>query len=62
MNDVGIGYINKKSIQDEIDSGKLIIVDRFKNIPIDNITIIYNSKKNNAIVQNFIEILKSTIG
>lgn len=62
MNDVGIGYINKKSIQKEIDNGNLVIVDRFKNIPIDNITIIYNSKKNNAIVQNFIEILKSTIG
>lgn len=34
---------------------------KFKNIPIDNISIIYNSKKNNQIVTSFIKILKDTI-
>ncbi len=61
MNSVGIGYINKKSIQKEIDKGSVVELKNFKNLPIDNISIIYNSKKNNKIVTSFIEILKDTI-
>lgn len=61
MNSVGIGYINKKSIQKEIDNGSVVELKNFKNLPIDNISIIYNSKKNNKIVTSFIEILKDTI-
>ena len=61
MNSVGIGYINKKSIQKEIDNGSVVELKNFKNLPIDNISIIYNYKKNNKIVTSFIEILKDTI-
>lgn len=61
MNSVGIGYINKKSIQKEIDNGSVVELKNFKNLPIDNISIIYNSKKNNKIVTSFIGILKDTI-
>ena len=61
INSVGIGYINKKSIQKEIDNGSVMELKKFKNIPIDNISIIYNSKKNNQIVTSFIKILKDTI-
>ena len=61
MNNIGIGYINKKSVQQEIDSGIMVELKNFKNLPIDNISIIYNSKKNNKIVASFIEILKNTI-
>ena len=61
INSVGIGYINKKSIQKEIDNGSVMELKNFKNLPIDNISIIYNYKKNNKIVTSFIEILKDTI-
>ena len=61
MNSIGIGYINKKFIQKEIDNGSVVELKNFKNLPIDNISIIYNSKKNNKIVTSFIEILKDTI-
>ncbi len=61
MNNIGIGYINKKSVQQEIDRGIMVELKNFKNLPIDNISIIYNSKKNNKIVASFIEILKNTI-
>ena len=39
----------------------MVELKNFKNLPIDNISIIYNSKKNNKIVASFIEILKNTI-
>lgn len=61
LNGVGIGYINKKSVQDDLDSGKLIIHNYFKKIPLDNISIIYNSRKDNIILNQFIKILKTTI-
>lgn len=57
----GIGYINKKSIQKEIDNGDVIELKNFKNLPIDNISIIYNSKRDNEMVIKLIDILKDTI-
>ena len=62
LNGVGIGYINKKSIKTEIENNEIVVLDRFKNVPFDNITIIYNSKRKNKIVVNFIRLLKKTIG
>lgn len=62
LNDVGIGYINRKFIADEVKNGEMVIVDIFKNIPLDNITIIYNSKKEDEVIQDFIDIFKGTIG
>lgn len=62
LNDVGIGYINKKSIEEELNDGSLVILDNFKHIPIDNITIIYNSKDNNPYLKFLIKLLKDTIG
>ena len=61
MSGTGIGYINKKFIQEEIDNGDVIELKNFKNLPIDNISIIYNSKRNNEIVIKLIDILKDTI-
>lgn len=61
MSGTGIGYINKKFIQQEIDNGDVIELKNFKNLPIDNISIIYNSKRNNEIVIKLIDILKDTI-
>jgi len=59
---MGIGYINKKFIEKELLSDELIIIEKFKNLPIDNISIIYNSKKINNITKEFINIIKLTIG
>ena len=39
----------------------MIEVKSFNNIPIDNITIIYNSKVNNELVNNFLKVFKDTI-
>lgn len=61
MSGTGIGYINKKSIQKEIDNGDVIELKNFKKLPIDNISIIYNSKRNNEKVIKLIDILKDTI-
>ena len=62
LNDIGIGYINKKSIAKEIENDEVIILNKFKNIPLDNITIIYNSKRKSVVMNDFIKILKSIIG
>ncbi len=61
LNDVGIGYINKKFVEDEINEGKMIILENFKDLPVDNITIIYNSNKNSKVLKSFIDILKEAI-
>ena len=58
---LGIGYINKKFIEEELKNGELVIVDKFANLPIDNISIIYNTKKINSITKDFIKTIKSTI-
>ena len=61
LKSVGIGYINKKAVKRYIESGDMIEVKSFNNIPIDNITIIYNSKVNNELVNNFLKVFKDTI-
>lgn len=57
----GIGYINKKFIEEEVKNGNVVILDNFKNLPIDNISVIYNSKKINLKTKEFIDVLKHTI-
>lgn len=61
INEIGIGFINKDSIKDELESNELQIADYFKNIPKDSFTIVYNNKKKNLILDKFIEVLKDTI-
>ena len=36
----GIGFINKKFVEEEIKNNKIVVLDNFKNIPKDIITII----------------------
>ena len=62
LRNVGVGYINKKFIEKEIKSNQLVMLDMFKNLPQDNITIIYNSNKMESCLKDFIKILKETIG
>lgn len=59
--DLGIGYINKKFIESDVKKGDIVIIDTFKNLPIDNITIMYNKKKINNITKYFIKIIKNNI-
>lgn len=59
--DLGIGYINKKFIESDVSKGDVIILDNFKNLPIDNITIMYNKKKINNITKDFIDVIKKNI-
>ena len=61
LNNLGIGYINKSYISKELDRKELVIIDKFKNIPLDNVTIIYNSLINNTLVNDFVKYLKATI-
>lgn len=58
---VGIGYINKKAISKEVRNGEIIILKNFKNIPLDNISIIYNANNLDKATKEFIACLKSTI-
>lgn len=62
LSGIGIGYINKKFVSKEIENGNLIELKQFHNIPLDNITIIHNLKRNNPILEEFIKTLKITIG
>lgn len=59
--DLGIGYINEKFIESDVNKGDVVIIDKFKNLPMDNITIIYNKKKINNITKDFIDIIKKNI-
>ena len=61
LRDIGIGYVNKDFVLDEINNGEMIIVKELDNIPLDNISIIYNSKKNNKMTKEFIKIFKDVI-
>lgn len=61
INEIGIGFINKDSIKDELESNELQIADYFKNILKDSFTIVYNNKKKNLILDKFIKVLKDTI-
>ncbi len=58
---IGIGYINQKFVASEIENREIIILNKFENLPTDNITIIYNSKNINKTIKKFIEILKSLL-
>ncbi len=58
---MGIGYINKDYIKEEIAKGVVVVVNHFKNVPIDNATVIYNSRINNPLINDFIKYLKITI-
>jgi len=59
LNDLGIAYINKKFIEQEILDDKVVIIDKFNNLPVDNICIIYNSKKVDNITKSFIELIEN---
>ena len=61
INSTGIGYINKKYVERELDNEEVVVIDTFKNIPLDNLTIIYNTRINNHLTNNFVTFLKSTI-
>ncbi len=61
LNGTAIGYINKKYIDKELANGTLICLNNFKNIPLDNLTIIYNSRINNNLTDDFIKAIKVTI-
>lgn len=58
---VGVGYINKEFVRKELEDGDFVILENFKNIPFDNITLIYNSMKTNHTLQEFVKLLKNTI-
>ncbi|MGN1342579.1 MAG: LysR family transcriptional regulator [Bacilli bacterium] len=61
INNVGIGYINKRFIEEEVESGTVVIINDFKNIPTDSISIVYNSKNKNNLLIKYIDSLKNTI-
>ena len=61
INNMGIGYINKKFIEDEVESGLVVVIESFKNIPTDSISIVYNTKCKNKLVLKYIDSLKKTI-
>lgn len=60
-NSIGIGYINKDSIKDDIKNGSIIIIDIFDNVVRDTINYLYNSINKNPYIKEFIKILKQTI-
>lgn len=61
LNVLGVGYINKKFIEEELKSGKLMILDIFKNVPTDNVSIVFNSKNINRLINEFVDIIKRVL-
>ena len=61
LNGTAIGYINKKYIEKELNDGTLICLTNFKNIPLDNLTIIYNTHITNDLINDFVKMLKTII-
>ncbi len=61
LDSMGIGYINLKSVLNEIKENKLIQLELFNDAPIDNITIIYNYQNTNNIILDFTKILKDVL-
>lgn len=61
LNNSGIGFVNKKFIKEEIESGEIVVLEKFKNVPNDNITVMYNSTKENHNMINFIQLLNDNI-
>lgn len=61
INDVGIGYINKRFIKEEIENGSVVVIDEFKNPPTDSISIVYNSRNKNSLLIKYIDNLKKAI-
>lgn len=61
LNNQGIGYVNKDYFKKEIENNEIIIIDTFKNIPSDNVAVIYNTKNNNDTIKDFVNVLKTTI-
>lgn len=61
LNGLGVGYINKKFIEEELKSGKLMILDIFKNVPTDNVSIVFNSKNINRLINEFVDIIKRVL-
>ena len=61
LNGIGVGYINKKYIDNELETGQVVMLDVFKNVPSDNVSIVFNSKSKNKLIGEFINILKNNI-
>lgn len=61
INNMGIVYINKKIIESELNNGDVVILDNFKNMPIDNISIMYKNNKKSNVLFELIKIITSTI-
>lgn len=61
INDVGIGYINKNFIKEEVEKDLVVVIDNFKNIPTDSISIVYNSRNKNNLLIKYIDILRKNI-
>lgn len=58
---VGVGYINKRFIDDEVNRGEVVIIDNLNNVPTDSISIVYNSKNKNNLLLKYINSLKNGI-
>lgn len=58
---LGIAYINRKFILKEVNNNNFVILDNFTKLPIDNICLLYNSKKIDTITKEYIDELKKSI-
>lgn len=58
---LGIAYINKRFVEEEIKNNELVVLDKFSNLPMDNICLLYNSKKIDIITKNYIDVIKDSI-
>lgn len=61
LNDMGVGYINKKYVENEIENGLIMILENFRNMPTDSIAIVFNSRSKNKLLFDYINILKDNI-
>lgn len=61
LSDIGIGYMNKLFVSDEISNGDLVCIDTFQNAPEDIICLLYNKNKITKEVKELINTIKSTI-
>lgn len=61
LSGMGVGYINKRFVEKELNSGSLVLLDALKNVPTDNVSIVYNTTNKNKLISDFVNSLKKGI-
>ena len=62
LSGIGIGYINKETIKNELKSGELVVINQTNNIGTYSIDLATQEKNLNVVIKQFIKIFKEIVG